>query len=573
MAESTEPSKPTTSTSSPHNQPYQSEPNFDKASFYPVKIRPPDVEQVVASNSRKTRRQSVLPGTPIVPDTISSLAKAQKATVLAWILGLISSIGGFMFGYTSGQISGYFGMTDFVNKFGGHLVDGKPKPVRQGTITALLFVGALFGALIAGRLADTLGRRLAISVAAFWSCVGIAIEISSQRAWYQFALGRFVTSISIGALSVVIPMYQSESSPAAIRGALVSTYQLFQAIGFWVSYLVDWGTKGIKGSASWRIPNGLGFAWSMILGVGICFLPESPRYAYYRGRTYEARRTISRLAGVTIDDKLVRDQIAQIREKLEEEKPSEDARLKAIFKAPRMRYRTVLGVAIQSLKQLTGAHFLLYYGTTMTGLDDSYVTQIIFGTVNVIFTLLSLYVAQIVGRRTSLMAGAASMSACFVIYTFIGTYPLSSKDTKTSKQAGAVLIVFSSLAMAAYASTLGPIAWAAIGELYPVRYRAFCLGIVAGSGWFFNTLLAFSTRFIVDKIHFWFGLVFVITNLMLTAVVFFFLIEAKDRTLEEVDTMYLLHVNPIRSRKGDSSSKMRSRLEQQGSMEIDGARQ
>ncbi|KAI0969605.1 general substrate transporter [Xylaria arbuscula] len=490
----------------------------------------------------------------------SSPSSNEKVTFLACFMGMVASIGGFMFGYVSGQISGYFGMEDFARRFGEKAVAGDANgafsATRQGTITGLLPAGCLIGALIAGKLADTLGRRLAISISALWASVGIVIEVSSETAWYQFAIGRFVTGLSIGALSVVVPMYQSESSPTIIRGILVSTYQLFITLGIWTSYIIDWGTEKKLSSASWRIPNGIGFAWSIILGIGILFLPESPRYAYNNGRKEEARHTIARLAGVADNDTLVNNQITQIRVKLEEEETQGKASWSEIFTGPRMFYRTILGIVLQAGQQLTGANFFFYFGTTIfaaTGLKDSYVTQIILGSVNVFCTFAGLYVVQNVGRRKALMAGAGWIFICFLIYAFVGEFALDSTNPANTPQAGSALIVFSALAIAAFASTWGPIVWAAVAEMYPTRYRAPCMALATASNWLWNFLISFFTRFITDDIHYWYGLVFGGSCLALVFIVFFFMIETKDRSLEEIDTMYLLHVNPIHSAKWDGS--------------------
>ncbi len=311
-------------------------------------------------------------------------------------------------------------MEDYGRRFGDLNDQGgySFSAAKQGTIVGLLPVGCLVGALVAGRIADIFGRRIAICVSALWSCVGILIEITSSTAWYQFAIGRLVTGVSIGALSVVVPMYQSESSPTIIRGIFVSMYQLFITLGIWTSYMVDWGTvRRYSNSASWRIPNGLGFLWSLILGAGILFLPESPRYALYRGREEEARQTIARLAGVDPHSRGVNEELAQIRAKVDEEKNLQRARWYEIFTGPRMLYRTVLGVVLQAGQQLTGANFFFYYGTTVfasTGLSDSYITQIILGSVNVACTFAGLYIVQNVGRRKALMAGALWMAVCFL---------------------------------------------------------------------------------------------------------------------------------------------------------------
>ncbi|KAI1371743.1 general substrate transporter [Hypoxylon crocopeplum] len=496
-----------------------------------------------------TQEQSTPDATPV---------KQQKVTFLSIFLGVVASIGGFMFGYVSGQISGFFSMPDFAQRFGQSNANGDYEfsAARQGAIVGLLPVGCLLGALIAGQLADVLGRRLAISLSALWSCVGIVIEISSQTAWAQFAVGRLVTGCSIGALSVLVPMYQSESSPAIIRGILVSTYQLFITLGIWTSYMVDWGTADMTTSASWRIPNGLGFLWSIILGLGILVLPESPRHAYRKGREEEARNTIARLAGVDPQHRSVHDQITEIRVKLDEEKNSGKASWFEIFTGPRMLYRTLLGIVLQAGQQLTGANFFFYYGTTVfksTGLSDSYVTQIILGTVNVATTIAGLWVVQNVGRRKALIAGAAWMMVCFFIYAFVGHYALDSANPLNTPQAGSALIVFSCLAIAAFATTWGPLVWAVVAELYPSRYRAPCMALATASNWFWNFMISFFTRFITDAIDYFYGFVFAGCCAALILIVYFFVIETKDRSLEEIDTMYLLHVNPIKSSQWDGS--------------------
>lgn len=321
---------------------------------------------------------------------------------------------------TSGQISGFFLMQDYAVRFGELQPDGTYtfSAARQGTIVGFLSIGSLFGALIAGKMADTLGRRLSISASAFFTCVGTIIEVSSSTHWVQFAIGRLVTGLSIGSMSVVVPMYQSESTPAVIRGVIVSSYQLLITLGIWTAEMVNWGTESDPSSASWRIPNGLSFAWALCLGTGMLFLPESPRFAYSKGRVDEARLTIARLSGMPPDSDGVNQQIADIQNKLDEENASSAAfHWTEIFTAPRMLYRTILGVVLQAGQQLTGANFFFYFGTTVfaaTGISNSYTTQIILGSVNVFCTIAGLWIIKRFGRRVTLMAGAAWMMMCFL---------------------------------------------------------------------------------------------------------------------------------------------------------------
>jgi SP family sugar:H+ symporter-like MFS transporter len=384
----------------------------------------------------------------------------QKVTGLAIAMGTVASIGGMIFGYVSGQISGMFLMADYAARFGERQTDGSYtfSAVRQGTIVALLCAGALLGSLGAGKLADWQGRRLAISVSAFFCCIGTVIEISSTTFWLQFALGRLINGIGIGALSVAVPMYQSECAPDIIRGMLVASYQLNMTFGIFLAEAINLATEGLSSSASWRIPNGISFLWALILGASMLFLPESPRYAYRKGRDEEARITISRLAGLDPTSREVNDIIYSLRCNLEQEKAAAEAKWHEIFTGPRMFYRTLLGVTLQAGQQLTGANFFFYYGTTIfaaTGLSNSYVTQIILGAVNLVFTFAGLYVVQKCGRRKSLMAGAAWMCMCFLVFSFVGRFALDSENPMNTPAAGNILIVFSCLFIAAFATTWG----------------------------------------------------------------------------------------------------------------------
>ena len=312
-------------------------------------------------------------------------------------------------------------MQDYLDRFGNEQPDGSRNfsAARQGTIVGLLSIGALLGSLVAGQLADRLGRKRCISIAAFFTCIGVVIEISSSYHWVQFAIGRLFSGISIGAMSVVVPMYQSECVPAVIRGVVVSSYQLSVTIGIWTAEMVNWGTEGISSSASWRIPNGLSFAWALILGVGMLFLPESPRYAYSHGKYDKARQTMARLCGLPEDSRRINHLIEELDNKLEEEtRNTHGFRLTEVFTGPRMAYRTILGIVLGAGQQLTGANYFFYFGTTVfaaTGIQNSYTTQVILGSVNVFCTIIGLWIIQRFGRRPILMCGAAWMMMCFLL--------------------------------------------------------------------------------------------------------------------------------------------------------------
>lgn len=318
---------------------------------------------------------------------------------------------------------------------------------------------------------------------------------------------------------------------------------------------INYGTNkdyGPDNSAQWRITTGIAFLWALILGGGILILPESPRWAYRMGRHDEARRSMARLNGVDKDSPLVNDEIKEVEEKLDEERLAGRAKWYEVFTGPRMAYRTILGMVLQAGQQLTGANFFFYYGTTIflaTGIENSYITSIILGSVNVASTIAGLWVVKSFGRRPALMAGAAWMTMCLFVFAFVGEYALSRDDPKSTPTAGKIMIAFTCLFIAAFATTWGPIVWTVTAELYPARYRATCIALATSANWLFNFLISFFTTFITDQIHYFYGLVFGGCTGALFFITYFFVIESKDRSLEEIDTMYVNHVNPITSAK------------------------
>ncbi|KAK7545448.1 general substrate transporter [Phyllosticta citricarpa] len=498
------------------------------------------------------------------PQTVSPSLSGQEKhstrngglSALAVFLSVVASTGGFMFGYQSGQISGFLEMENYKRRFGEPQADGSYtfSASRQGAIVGLFSIGCLVGCLVAGKVADVLGRRLTISLCAFVAIVGSIIEVASTTHWAQFAVGRLVDGMGIGAISATVPMYQSESAPPAIRGPLIALYQLFVTLGIWFAEIVNFGTETRSDSGSWRITGGLSFAFALILGVGILFLPESPRYAYRAGRPDEARQTMARLANLEPYDPVIEAEIKEIQQKLDEDKANSSSGHPwyEIFTAPRMLYRTALGVVIQAGSQLTGANYYFYYGTTIfsaTGLQNSFETQVILGSVNVFCTFGGIYVAQKCGRRISLMVGAAWMFMCFMVFSFVGQYLLNHDDPQSTPTAGNIMIVFACLFLAAFATTWGPLSWAVVAELYPSAYRAKCMALATASNWLFNFLISFFTRFITDAIDYFYGLIFAGCCFALIFIVFFFVMESQGRSLEEIDTMYTLKVNPITSAK------------------------
>lgn len=342
------------------------------------------------------------------------------------------------------------------------------------------------------------------------------------------------------------------------------------AFGIFIAACINYGTENIESTAAWRITMGIGFAWPLILGVGILFLPESPRHAYRVGRIDEARRTMTKLYGVPENHRLVAMEIRDMKDKLDEEKAAGKAAWYEIFTGPRMFYRTMLGITLQSLQQLTGANFIFYYGNsifTSTGLTNSYITQMILTAVNFGVTFIGLYIVEHYGRRKSLIAGALWMFVCFLVFASVGHFSLDRADPANTPKAGTTMIVFTCFFIVGFATTWGPMVWAIVGELYPARYRATCMGLATASNWTWNFLISFFTPFISGAIDFQYGYVFAVCSFAAAVIVYVFVNETQGRTLEEVDTMYVEKVKPWKSSSWVAPEHIRGSQDGEGVVE------
>ncbi|KAH9209274.1 hypothetical protein DL95DRAFT_428292 [Leptodontidium sp. 2 PMI_412] len=427
---------------------------------------------------------------------------------------ILVSMGEICFGYDTGQISGFLEMENILYNFADQREPTLPFTWRRsGLIVGTLSIGTLCGVLISAPIANhpRVGRRLSIFDWCLIFMVGNIIQIAAEYPkWYEII--RIVSGLAIGGLPVPVPMYQGESAPAHIRGSIVCCYQLFITIGILLANLINLGTESISNTDYWRIPLGIGFAWAIILCVGILFFPETPRFDFRQGKIDLTRKKIAKFHSVSENLRVVRDQMLDLEEKLAAEETTTG--LLEVFKGKRMMYRILLGVGIQAFQ---------HYGTTIfpsVGISNSFATQIILGPVNVVCTLPGLYMVEKLGRRKCLMLGALWMSICFLVFASLGNFRLTDAQGDTDQS---------------------------IGYMYPGKYRSQSIAFCSASNWFFNFYLAFFTPLITDQIDFAYGYVFAGCNLCAAILIYFFLIEPNGKSLEEIDTMYLLEVPPRKS--------------------------
>jgi MFS transporter, SP family, sugar:H+ symporter len=256
----------------------------------------------------------------------------------------------------------------------------------------------------------------------------------------------------------------AETGPRHIRGALISCYQLFITFGIFLAACINFGTYEHQrgNSGSWRIPMGVGYIWSIYLGVGILFFPETPRFNYRRGRVEEAKQTMYKVYGAPPNHFSVHVELEEIEQKLR----AESARGTVLqewtrmISAPKMGYRLLLGVALQMFQQLTGANYFFYYGTVIfqgTGINNSFVTQMILNGINFGTTFYGLYIVEHYGRRKSLIVGSSWMFVMFLIFASVGHFSLDRDDPQRTESSATAMIVMASFFIFGFATVRDPI--------------------------------------------------------------------------------------------------------------------
>ncbi|KAF8204226.1 general substrate transporter [Mycena galopus ATCC 62051] len=448
-------------------------------------------------------------------------------------------------------------MPDFIDRFGLPTGPGGSMVLdasRQSIITSLLSAGTFIGALAQAFTSDRFGRRGSILIWSGIFTIGVAIQTGTARSIVQLTIGRFVAGLGVGALSAIVPLYNGETAPKALRGAFLVLYQLQIITGLFLSYVLDLATHSIANSASWRVPVGLQLVWGLALLSGIFFLPESPRHLLGTGKAKEARRVIAELNGVPLDDALVTETVDELQFAINEENAGGKATWAECFSSRNAMWkRTGNGMMLQFIQQLNGQNFYYYYGDTFfksAGTDLSpYVIQTVLGAVSVAGTIPALYLIE----TRSLLTGAILQGSCALIAGLVGHYTLAPTGTaqdlltQRNKSGGDTLIAFAVLHVTSYSIFWGPTPWVYLGESFPLRVRSKSIALGSATNWLWNFLLGFFSPRIANDIGPLILLIFFGMLVFGYGYVYFFIPETKGLSLEEVDELYRSGVKPWHS--------------------------
>ncbi|MGB3082833.1 MAG: sugar porter family MFS transporter [Candidatus Omnitrophota bacterium] len=446
--------------------------------------------------------------------------RVRKRSVIYVIAG-VAALGGILFGFDTGVISGAL---LFIKKEWALGATG------QEFLVSAVLVGAMLGAGLSGKVADRFGRRSVIMLTAGIFIVG-SIGASCAPALIWLIASRVVIGIAIGIASFCVPLYISEVAPAGQRGALVSLNQLAITIGIVLSYFVD--DIFAKTGNGWRYMFLMGVFPALVLGIGMIFLPRTPRWLVSRGKNEKAREVLKKIYSSENVDK----DLNEMRKTLKEEESGGWAELTV----PWLRLPLVIGIGLMFFQQVTGINTVIYYAPTifqMAGFESATVAiaaTIGVGILNVLMTVVAIYVIDRIGRKPLLLIGLTGMVIA------LGTLGLAFKEEAILGAALKWISVGSLLLyIASFAISLGPIAWLIMAEIYPLRVRGLAMSIATFCNWGFNFIVAMSFLTIVQALGassaFW---IYGAMSIAGWFFCYFYVPETKGHTLEEIETHWV----------------------------------
>jgi MFS transporter, SP family, sugar:H+ symporter len=427
------------------------------------------------------------------------------------------ALGGLLFGYDTGVISGAI---LFINEELGLT------PFLEGLVVSSLLLGAAIGAASAGPLSDRLGRRNIIIIAAILFTIG-AIGAALAPTVGVLVFFRVVLGLAVGSAALIVPLYLSEIAPTQVRGAITSLNQLNIVFGILFAYIVN---ALLASAGAWRWMLGLAVIPSLVLLIGMFFLPETPRWLVSQDRDEDARDVLRR----SRDEETVEREIRDIRE-VEEQEEGGLRELMASWVRPAL----VVAIGLAVFQQIIGINTIIYYTpTTLTnvgyGNEAAIYANLLIGVVNVAMTFVAIWLIDRVGRKPLLLTGLVGMVLSLTVLG-LSSLLLPQPSNPTDPAAIITLVCLAGF-IVSFAATWGPTVWVMLPEVLPLRIRGTAMGVAIFLHWLAN--FAVSQTFPVFLAAWGPGITF-LGYAVIGVVAFVFVsalvTETKERSLEEIE--------------------------------------
>jgi sugar porter (SP) family MFS transporter len=436
---------------------------------------------------------------------------------------VISALGGMLFGYDIGVISGAI---LFIQK------QFALSSTMEEIVVSSVLLGSLIGAAAGGMLADRLGRRRLSIGTAIVFCLGAAgAALAPDTAW--LILARIVAGVAIGVASFVSPLYISEIAPVSIRGRLVSINQVALTGGIVVSYLIDYA---FAPSHNWRLMFALGLIPAAAFGIGLFFIPDSPRWLAGRGKLDEARAVLKKIR----NPDQIESELKDIQGSVSQQR-ADWSELFSKFLRPAM----VVGIGLAIAQQITGINTVIYYAPTIfkfAGLSSAsaaILASVGVGVINVVFTVVAMQLIDRAGRRPLLLISLAGMAVS--LFVLGGAFLLPQFKSVLGWIAVGSLMTY----VGFFAVGLGPVFWLILSEIYPLRIRGRAMSVGTAANWLSNLIVALTfltlTKVIGKPGTFW---LYAAVTVGAWSFAWFLVPETKGKTLEQIEAHWRAGKHP-----------------------------
>jgi SP family sugar:H+ symporter-like MFS transporter len=447
----------------------------------------------------------------------------------------VATIGGLLFGYDSGAVNG----TQAGLRSAFELSEG-----GLGFTVGSLLIGCFVGAFFAATLADRIGRRNVLRLAATLFLVGALIQGFAANQ-IIFVLARIAGGVAVGAASVLSPAYISEVAPANLRGRMTTMQQIMIITGLTVAFLVNYAlaaSAGLStnpfwfGLAAWRWMYLMQAVPAAVFLLALFFIPESPRFLVSKGRYDHAGKVLTDLFGSVV----AAAKLAEIRDSFSlDHRP----RLSDVT-APGTLLRPVIwaGLVLAVFQQLVGINVIFYYGATLwqaAGFSEAQAlqTNIISGAVSILACFVTVGFVDRLGRKPLLLIGSAGMSVSLftMVYAF-STGTLEGTQLQLPGSMGLVAVSAALIYSFFFNVSWGPVTWVMLGEMFPNQLRGSALAVCGFAQWFANYLVAQTFPIMLGA----FGLAASYSVYATCSLISFFLVqriikETKGKELEEME--------------------------------------
>ncbi|RAH81926.1 high-affinity glucose transporter [Aspergillus japonicus CBS 114.51] len=471
-----------------------------------------------------------------------------------WAVAIFGSLSSAGFGFDQAWWASIMSSQQFASRFGhySHVQGAWVLSDRQQSLgTGLGYAGVILGLLCATPLNERFGRKKSLWIQSAVVSVGVVIESTCETSYAQFLVGKAVVYFGGGIASNVIPVYQGECAPQALRGVMAGTYNVFLMVGGLVAALIVYLCRHIPGDWAWRGVVVAQIAIPVLNWISLPILPESPYWLMQRGRRDEAGVSLARLRGIPLADARVEVARLQQQQQLQkqqqqhqedQQQPDESSSSWSLcFTNPIHHRRTIIYVGAQVFQQAQGISFVANYQAVFLqqiGFRQVLLMSVIVYVIGIAGNLTGVAIADRLGRRLVLLVSAALLGACMLT---IGGLTCTPTDNY-GRQVGAVVMLM--LWFFTFQSTWGPLAWVLTAEVPPaaaVREKMVTLaGFAAyGTGLAIVFVQPYTQAAIGGSVAFIYGGLSVVA----TAFVWFVVPELKQRSLEEIDEMFAERVS------------------------------